>query len=278
VASPATPAPGSASPDAGQSFDSSLRGYDRRQVDEFLVGLQREVTRLRADAEEAQRGRRAAAEHAESIEAELRELKSRSASSEPKSIEDSFGYRAEKLLRMAENEAIETRQSASRESAAMIEQARTEAEKHRHEVEQTLISRASLLEQQAAQRAAELQEREQQISAQLATAREQADQMHAAAARAAERLRADSEAAAADTRQRAAADAQRMRDQATQEINRLTTVQSDVRAELGRLAEVLASELGGRSAQGAVPAGESRAEVPEQAGAPRKVEATAGAS
>ena len=42
---------------------------------------------------------------------------------------------------------------------------------HRHEVEQTLITRASLLEQQSAKRSAALQEREQRISEQLAAAR-----------------------------------------------------------------------------------------------------------
>lgn len=162
---------------------------------------------------------------------------------EPKSVEDSFGYRAEKLLRMAEHEAAEARTHAARESAAIIEQARTEAEEHRHQVEQTLISRASVLEQQAAQRTAELQEREQQIADQLSAAREQADQLHASATRAAERLRQESEAAAAETRLRAETLAQRQQDQARQEIDRLTALQADVRAELARLAGVLSAEL-----------------------------------
>jgi hypothetical protein len=239
---PSTPvAPGS----GGQSFDTALRGYERRQVDEFVAERQKEVSRLRVELAEAQRQQRLATEHAEATETELRELRAKSAHVEPKSVEDSFGYRAEKLLRMAEHEAAEARSHASRESAAIIEQARTDAEKHRHEVEQTLISRASLLEQQAAQRTAELQEREQQISDQLSAAREQADQLHAAAARAADRLRQESEAAAAETRLRAETAAQRQRDQAGQEIARLTALQSDVRAELARLAEVLSAELSG---------------------------------
>jgi hypothetical protein len=241
---PPTTAPGS----DGQSFDTALRGYERRQVDEFVVDRQKEVARLRMELAEAQRQQRLATEHAEATETELRELRAKSAHVEPKSVEDSFGYRAEKLLRMAEHEAAEARSHASRESAAIIEQARTDAEKHRHEVEQTLISRASLLEQQAAQRTAELQEREQQIADQLVAAREQADQLHAAAARAADRLRQESEAAAAETRLRAETAAQRQRDQAGQEIARLTALQSDVRAELARLAEVLSAELSGGAA------------------------------
>ncbi len=231
----------------GPTFDTALRGYERRQVDEFVVDRTKEVARLRSELAEAQRQQRLAVEHAEGTENELRELRAKSAHVEPKSMEDSFGYRAEKLLRMAENEAAEARGNASRESSAIIEQARTDAEKHRHEVEQSLITRASLLEQQAAQRTGELQEREQQIADQLAAAREQADQLHAAAARAADRLRQESEASAAETRLRAETAAQRQQDQAAQEISRLTTLQSDVRSELARLAEVLSAELSGAS-------------------------------
>lgn len=233
-------APGSAD---GQAFETALRGYERRQVDEFVAVKTSEIGRLKAELAEAQRQRRLATDHAESTEAELRELRTRSAHVEPMVPEDSFGYRAEKLLRMAEQEAAEVRSNATRESAGIIEAARTDAEKHRHEVEQTLISRSSLLEQQAAQRAKELQEREQQISDQLSAAREQADQLHAAAVRASDRLRQESEAAAEETKLRAETDARRGRDQAAQEIARLTGLQSDVRAELGRLAEMLSAEL-----------------------------------
>ena len=165
-------------------------------------------------------------------------------------MEDSFGYRAEKLLRIAEQEAAEVRTHASRESAAIIEQARTEAEKHRHEVEQSLIARAAVLEQQAAQRNAELQEREQQIATSSSAAREQADQLHAAAARTADRLRQESEAAAEEAKLRAATDIQRQRDQAAQEIARLDKVQADVRSELGRLNDVLSNELAAGSRSG----------------------------
>lgn len=254
--SPSSPGPG---PD-GQTFDTALRGYERRQVDEFVVERQKEIARLRMELAEAQRQQRLATEHAEATETELRELRAKSAHVEPKSVEDSFGYRAEKLLRMAEHEAAEARSHASRESASIIEQARTDAEKHRHEVEQTLISRASLLEQQAAQRTAELQEREQQIADQLTAAREQADQLHAAAARAADRLRQESEAAAAETRLRAETAAQRQQDQAAQEIARLTSLQSDVRAELARLAEVLSAELSGTTARRGAADGSAPAE------------------
>jgi hypothetical protein len=244
VATPPSATPSGSHPDAAP-FDTVLRGYERRQVDDFVSRTKDEIAQLKENLAEAQRKRRLATEHAEATERELRDLRTKSAHTEPRAVEDSFGYRAEKLLRIAEQEAAEVRTHASRESAAIIEQARTEAEKHRHEVEQTLISRASLLEQQASQRNAELQEREQQIADQLVAAREQADQLHAAAARTADRLRQESEAAAEEAKLRAASDIQRQRDQATQEINRLDKVQGDVRSELARLNEVLSKELAG---------------------------------
>jgi hypothetical protein len=242
-----------------QQFDTVLRGYERRQVDEFVVERNKELAWLKMELAEAHRQRRLATEHAEGTEKELREVRASSAHSEPASIEDSFGYRAEKLLRMAEQEAAEVRSQASRESAGIIEQARTEAEKHRHEVEQSLIARASLLEQQAAQRTAELQEREQQISDQLSAAREQADQLHAAAVRAADRLQEESIAAAEETKLRAETAAKRQLDQAAQEIARLSALQTDVRSELGRLAQMLANELaaGARHAAARVSTGGS---------------------
>ena len=252
MATPTTATP-AGSPSSEQPFDTVLRGYERRQVDEYVTRLKDEVAQLKGDLADADRKRRLADEHAEATERELREVRAKSAHSELRSVEDSFGYRAEKLLRIAEQEAAEVRTHASRESSAIIEQARTEAEKHRHEVEQSLIARASVLEQQAAQRNAELQEREQQIADQLTAAREQADQLHAAAARTADRLRQESEAAAEEAKLRAATDIQRQRDQAAQEIARLDKVQADVRTELGRLNDVLSNELAAGARSGGVP-------------------------
>ena len=60
-----------------------------------------------------------------------------------------FGYRAERLLRMAEAEANEIRGSAIKEAAEIVERARAAAEMHRHEIEQNLIMRATTLDQQA---------------------------------------------------------------------------------------------------------------------------------
>ena len=223
------------------SFPTALRGYERQQVDDFLTRQTRELDRLRTESAELAQRLRQANQHAEATERENRELRNRPQPAP--AAEDGFGFRAEKLIRLAEQEAAEVRDNANREAAALLEKARTEAEQHRHEVEQKLIARGSLMEQQASQRSAELAEREQQIADQLTAAREQADQIQDAASRTAERLREESEAAAAQTRERAERAARLVQERAEQEVARLGGVQADVRSELARLAEVLSAEL-----------------------------------
>ena len=185
-----------------QQFDTVLRGYERRQVDEFVgraatrssPALRDGAGRGPPAAPAGHRARRGHRERAARAAGAARRTPSprRSRTASATGPRSCCGWPSRRPRRSA------ARPPASRR--AIIEQARTEAEKHRHEVEQSLIARASLLEQQAAQRTAELQEREQQISDQLAAAREQADQLHATAVRAADRLREESEAAAEETK------------------------------------------------------------------------------
>ena len=225
-------------------FDVVLRGYERHSVDEHVARQDEQLAKLQRELADSERRRALAEQHATATENEIRSLRSDTKFSDRTPPEESFGYRAEKLLRLAEQEAAEARAAAGREAAAVVEQARAEAEQHRHEVEQSLIARSSLLDQQAAQRTVELQEREQQIAAQLTTARSEIDAMHEAARRAAEQLRRQAEADVEAMRARAAHAAQRMRDQAEQEVARLGALRDDARSEITRLAELLSNELG----------------------------------
>lgn len=222
-------------------FDTALRGYERRQVDALVADRDATIARLEAEVSDTRRRLAATAEHVEYLENELRQ---RPVAGSGPSGDEGFGMRAEKLLRLAEQEAAELRNQASADSTSIIEQARTDAEKHRHEIEQDLISRGSALEQQATRRAAELQEREQQLADQLSSARDQAEQLHATAVRAADRLRDEAAAVAEETKLRAENTAKRLVDQANQEVGRLSALQAGVRSELARLAEVLSKEVG----------------------------------
>lgn len=235
---------GAERPGERHRFDVVMRGYERSSVDEHFARAVEESAALRRELADSERRRQAAEQHATATEQEIRGLRSEQQYSSP-SPEGSFGMRAEKLLRLAEREAAEMRATAAQETSSLIEKARAEAEQHRHEVEQNLITRAAELDQQAAVRTVEQQEREQRIAEQVAAARSETEGLHDAARRAAEQLSTQAEAEADAVRARAAQDAHRVQEQAGQEVRRLGELRERTRAELGRLAELLNTELAG---------------------------------
>ena len=148
----------------GQPFDTVLRGYERRQVDDFVAKSNDEIIRLKEDLAEAQRQRRLATEHAEATERELRELRElqgKSAHAEPIAVEDSFGYRAEKLLRMADQEAADMRAGATRDAQAVEAAAR-------RRVEEQLRAAEAQAEDIRARAGAETASRQKQVSQEAA--------------------------------------------------------------------------------------------------------------
>ena len=227
---------------AEQPFVTVLRGYERRQVDDYVARQRDQTATLRAQLAETQRRRRLATDHAEATEQENRRLHATAAHEAPPP-QEGFGLRAEKLLRLAEREAAEVRARTSQESVALLEQTRGETETHRHAVEQSLIIRAAQLDQAAGRRAAELHEREQQIAGQLEATRADIQQLHAAATRAADRLCQESEATADEIRIRAESAAKNARDHAEHDLMRLSTLRGNVYDRLSRLADVLINEL-----------------------------------
>ncbi len=238
-------------------FEVVLRGYDRTAVDAYLDGHAGEWQSLRHELDNSERRRQQAEQHAAATERENRTLRTEHppAAATP---EDGFGFRVEKLMRMAEQEVADVRAGAARDASALLEQARAQAEHHRHDIEQSLITRSGVLDQQAARRSAELQEREQQIGEQLAAARAEAQALREAAEFGAEQRRAQAEADAVAVRDRATQEARRVLDQARQEADRLVVVQGGARADLARIADLLATELGGPRRGGDTRGGEAR--------------------
>lgn len=225
--------PGPRSAPAARPLDVVRRGYDRDQVDAALREL-----RDRLSATET--ARQTAEQHAGATEAELRTARTTPAEAAPT---ESFGFRAEKILRLAEQEAADVRSRAAKEAAAVVEQARADAERHRHEVEQALISRSAELDHEAAQRNAVLQEREQQAAATLAAAREDAARIAEEARRTAEALVGEAQNRAEEGRNRSEQDGRRRRESAELDLRRITGVHESVRSEMGRLHTLLTSEL-----------------------------------
>ncbi len=229
--------------DGEVAFPTVVRGYERHQVDRFVAHQQRLVRELRATLAETQDQLRQVSEQALTDAAERDRLR-RELAGQNRSAPEGFGSRAEKLLRMAESEAAEMRSSASRESVALVEQARVEAEQHRHEAEQTAIARSHELEQEIRRRTAELTDREQKTAEQVAAGRAESERLRTAAATAANTLREEAEAEAELVKARARAEAGRTREDARIELNRVMERRAEVHAELERLNRKILEQLG----------------------------------
>lgn len=238
-------------------FDLARRGYDRRQVDDHMGGMSAQLADVRA-AHQQERQRADRAEH------ELRNTRielERIAEEGEAAPAQGFGYRVERLMRTAENEAAEVRSSAAREATALLERARADAEAHRHKVEHSLITRTAALDQEAAQRKVELDERERQITEHNATARDEADRTLGEVRRQAERLHQEAQVRAEQERAAAEQGIHQRRVAAEKELARLRGLHDDVRGQLARLLDALATEFnisgnGPRGGQRELTAGE----------------------
>jgi chromosome segregation ATPase len=217
-------------------FDVVRRGYDRDQVDAHLRNLGEHL----AGASQAHQ---VAEQRIRTLEEELRAARKRSESVEPSMSQESFGFRAEKILRLAEHEAADVRARAAKEATAVVEQARADAEKHRHDVEQALITRAAEQDREAAERNVAIQEREQQAQATLADAREESARITDEARRSAEKALAEAQSRAEQLRMRTDNECRRTREAAEQELRRLGDLRDNVRTEITRLHTLLGAEV-----------------------------------
>jgi hypothetical protein len=232
-------------------FDFVLRGYDRNQVDARVA---ERVDQLNAAGERARAMEAQLAEErrrSEHLERQRQAAQATRPAARPPAESDGtqgFGYRAERLLRMAEAEANEIRGSAIKEAAEIVERARAGAEMHRHEIEQNLIMRATALDRQANEVAAALREREKEAADELTTARRAAEELRSSARRDMERARQDLEAVAQDVRNQAERWAEEHRAAAARDVEHLVGLRDTVHHDLVALSATLLSELDGEAA------------------------------
>lgn len=217
------------------AFPVVMRGYDRAAVDGALAAERAAQQDLRARLEAAERR---VGELTAQTAARVRSQRQR-----PAADSDGFGMRAEKLLRLAEREADEIRTGASRESVALLERARVEAERHRHASEQEVIQRLHALDEQERRSGAQLAERERVAEQAVAVAREEAERLQVIAAEAASRVRAEAGAEAERIRDGARAEAERMLATARDELDRLHQVHAGVHEQLDRLRRAILDGL-----------------------------------
>ncbi|RBY90978.1 hypothetical protein [Blastococcus sp. TF02A-30] len=166
--------------DPGPHFRTALRGYDRVQVDNYVIWAEAELAAARQAA--AEQAARAAAHRAE-----LQALRDRAATSGQATEYARLSERFAEMLRLATEEATAVREAGAAEAAEIVASARAEAEEivgsARAEADLTL-RRAQKLEADAASRRAEA---EQVVAAAQETAAARvAEALDAAAGRLAE--------------------------------------------------------------------------------------------
>ena len=194
-------------------FDVTMRGYDKRQVDDYVSRAAVQLAELTAarDAALATSADRAA--QLASREAQIESLRAQAAKRtetlDPALVTD----RIREMLQLATEEAAQTRRTAEIEAERVLAEARADAERMRSEAaaeQQRLTANASQrsaeadqkLAQARTQASAELEAARTQASAELEAARAEVARLIEAAR--VERDRLDAESAAA----RSAADAE----------------------------------------------------------------------
>jgi len=141
-------------------FDMVLRGYDRVEVDQCIAELLRENAALRAELD----GRPAQPPTAPQPTVPARDASAAAPHYDVDTpAEDSFGFRAEKLLRLAEREAAEMRTRATRDAETFEANARRRAEEQLHAAQR----QADEVRAQAAQDAVRLKKQASQEAARL---------------------------------------------------------------------------------------------------------------
>lgn len=236
----------SQSGDATQTnvFDLTKRGYNPNQVDGHVQALLARVEML----EHAHRQEQQRADDAEAELSRTRTQPERSTGEgeQDSTVQNGFGHRIERVLRVAEQEAANARATAAREASALMERTRKESEAHRQDVEQSLAARRASLDEEAARRRADLDQRERELDEQAAASREEAEQTLAEARMGAEQITRDAEAEAQRRRDDTETLIRRRHTEAENELQRLKGLHDGVRTDLGRLLESLSGQLPAR--------------------------------
>jgi chromosome segregation ATPase len=210
----------------GPQFDLVRRGYDPGQVDQ-------EVAALRGALDQAQRSAEVAEQHATMTEAELRVAREQLKRKRAQELENSFGYRVERILVTAGREAQELRARAA-----------AELEAHQAAVEQQLAKRHKAIEEQRRRTAEQHAAAMAEIRAQRSEIEEQAKVFREQVTSECDRQLA--ETADAIRRQRAEADQQFVarRQEVQASVAELRDVRGELLSDLRRVHDHLADFIG----------------------------------
>ena len=228
---------------ARHTFDLAMRGYDKRQVDQHLTAVDGELAGLAAERDRAVAEISRLSAMAQSLQAELVELRERPVQIDRASFKD-LGPMVEQMLTLAEKQAgtiigAATHRASSREaeSERLLNEARDRAAQMAGDLEAQLSLRRADIEQfHESRRAA--------AETELAQAREQAD-----------KVRTEAQVVRADAEQ----EAQRIAEQNGQHVERaraeaeavLTAARRQGEQELAQQRAELTQEIEGRRTEAA---------------------------
>src|SRR5215216_4448045 len=152
------------------TFDIALRGYDRKQVDRFVLQVEGQVAALAAQREDALVQAQALAAEVQQIKAEMIDLRRRTVAERPSFKH--LGARAEQILALVEEEAEEIRSGADAEAATL-----------RSRLDKIESERRSVIDAELAQKTAQAEQVTRDAEQRSVAIRTQADR-HAATVRA----------------------------------------------------------------------------------------------
>src|SRR5690348_6960209 len=118
------------------SFETALRGYERKQVERYVARAENEIAALAAEREQAYTQIQAMAAQIERLQQEITQVR-RNGGVGPEVSFRHLGPRVEQILALAEEQAEAIKASATDDIAARLAEAeriRAEAEKHAHDV------------------------------------------------------------------------------------------------------------------------------------------------
>ncbi len=252
------------------TFDTALRGYDRRQVEDRLSFLRAELTAAEDGLRTSQHRTSALEGELEQARTQLEQARTQLAQRSDTDMENSFGFRVERILRLAEAEAKQVRGRAENEAKELMRQAAADVEERRQQVEQELTTRIEAAERDVVQRETAVAQRERQVEADAATVRRESAELRETARREVEALRKDAWAEVEQLRTEASTEADRALASARaeaeklisdadaavterehageQELDRLQSLQDEVDGRLDITWKLLASHFASRKA------------------------------
>ncbi|MCW2539169.1 MAG: hypothetical protein JWN95_894 [Frankiales bacterium] len=176
-------------------FDAAMRGYDKRQVDEYVARAEREIRELQSARDAALAASADRAAQLASREAQIESLGRQKAAAADTITPANVSDRIRDMLQLANEEATQTRKAAEEEAERVLIGARADAERLRSEAaaeQQRLMAAAT---QRSAEADQKLALARTQAGVETANAKALIAELSDAAA--AERSRLDAESAAA---------------------------------------------------------------------------------